>query len=332
MPCVDRKTLASSIKKNLYKKELYDSLYMKYGLFCTLLDWRQNMERCVREFNGKLVFIMSCSDCNTKCSHCYLTYNDNFDGSTLFRVASALSERYEVRINGSEPLMHREYLQTLAKVKQYSVMTNGLIFKNNIEYIEDIKAAGIKEIAISYHFDLHEEISSVPKEFLIELFQLLIDRGLRVRINCSLSKRNFRQLREYCAFCVDHGIQKIRFTNFLNQGEARLLGKSIFLDDNDRIEFFRLIDTVRTEMPKEVLFIDRCGSFGRNHKKTNFYCGGGVNGVALAPNLKVYPCIFLVQPEYEIGFYANGKIYIYNDFVYSNEECLALLSLNKSLG
>ena len=94
------------------------------------------MERCVREFNGKLVFIMSCSDCNTKCSHCYLTYNDNFDGSTLFRVASALSERYELRINGSEPLMHREYLQTLAKVKQYSVMTNGLIFKNNIEYIK----------------------------------------------------------------------------------------------------------------------------------------------------------------------------------------------------
>jgi hypothetical protein len=228
--------------------------------------------------------------------------------------------------------MHREYLQTLAKVKQYSVMTNGLIFKNNIEYIEDIKAAGIKEIAISYHFDLHEEISSVPKEFLIELFQILIDRGLRVRINCSLSKRNFRQLREYCAFCVDHGIQKIRFTNFLNQGEARLLEKSIFLDDNDRIEFFHLIDIVRTEIPKEVLFIDRCGSFGRNHKKTNFYCGGGVNGVALAPNLKVYPCIFLVQPEYEIGFYDNGKIYIYNDFVYSNEECLALLSLNKSLG
>ena len=50
--------------------------------------------------------------------------------------------------------MHKDLLKTLKKVNQYSVMTNGLVFRENYDYLEDIKSTGIKELAISYHFDL----------------------------------------------------------------------------------------------------------------------------------------------------------------------------------
>ena len=287
------------------------------------------MVKNVHEFNGNLVFIMSCADCNVKCKHCYLTYSDSFSGDKLYEVASLLSEKHEVRINGSEPLLHKDFLKTIKRVNQYSVMTNGLVFKDNYDYIDDVKAAGVKELAISYHFDLHDRISAVLKDYLEDLFREILRHGLEVRINCSLSKENFRKVREYCDFCIKLGAHKIRFTNFLKQGRANQLEDTLFLGSSDRMEFFSIIDSVRKDIPKETLIIERCGSFGRNPKKNNFFCGGGVNGVAITPSLKVYPCIFLTQPEHEIGFYNNGKIYIYDSFVYSNEDCSALIHLNR---
>lgn len=123
-----------------------------------------------------------------------------------------------------------------------------------------------------------------------------------------MSKKNFRKAFEYCNTCVSLGVQKVRFTNFLNQGKAKInLNDSIFLTDLDRIEFFEIIESARRRIPKEILNIERCGSFGKNPSKQNFYCGGGVNNIALAPDLKVYPCVFLIEPKYEIGFYEDGK-------------------------
>lgn len=142
----------------------------------------------------------------------YIT--ENLDSSILFEVASRLFSRHEIRINGSEPLLHSDFLKTVARVKQYSIMTNGLVFINNYDYIEEVKATGIQELAISYHFDMHDEVSSIPKSYLEDLFKEILRRDLKVRINCSLSKKNFRKAFEYCNTCVSLGIQKVRFTNF----------------------------------------------------------------------------------------------------------------------
>ncbi len=142
------------------------------------------------------------------------------------------------------------------------------------EYIEEVKKAGIKELAISYYFELHDEISMIPRAFLEELFCEILRRGLKVRVNCYISKRNFRNIAEHCNFCLKLGIQKIRFTNFLKQGNADDLDDKTFLSDADRTEFFELIEFVRKDIPKEILEIERCGSSGRNLKKQNFYCGG----------------------------------------------------------
>lgn len=108
-------------------------------------------------------------------------------------------------------------------------MTNRLAFRNNYDYIDGVKATGIQELAISYHFDIHDEISNIPKSYLEDLFKEILRRDLKVRINCSLSKKNFRKVFEYCNTCVSLGVQKILFTNFLNQGKAKInLNDSIF--------------------------------------------------------------------------------------------------------
>ena len=67
--------------------------------------------------------------------------------------------------------MNEDYLKSYALSKYASPITNGLVFYNNFDYIDKVKSYGIKELRISYHFDMHEIISPVPKKFLERLFK-----------------------------------------------------------------------------------------------------------------------------------------------------------------
>lgn len=54
------------------------------------------------EFAGKRVKIMSCSDCNANCKHCYVSYKGNIKEKDLFKICRILSKNYQVNINGTE--------------------------------------------------------------------------------------------------------------------------------------------------------------------------------------------------------------------------------------
>ena len=68
------------------------------------------------EYSGSEVMIMTCSDCNAKCKHCYIGYSGNFDGDELFALCKKLSEKYRVQINGTEVLLHPEFFKSIKLV------------------------------------------------------------------------------------------------------------------------------------------------------------------------------------------------------------------------
>lgn len=281
-------------------------------------------------FDGRIVKILTCSNCNINCKHCYISFKGNFSEEKLIEVVDSLTDDFEIRINGTEPLLHREYLQCLKKAKQSMILTNGLVFKDNYDYIDELKQYNIDTIGISYHFDFHDDISVVSKKYLEKLFSEIISRGMDVQIMATITSKNYDKVIEYCKYCENLGIRKIRFTNFMLQGNATLLEKSLILTDDERQKYFKYIDDARNIYPKELLRIQRCGSFGRNiDAKKEFDCGGGYDSVVLTPDLKAYPCLFLSKPGNEIGFYENGKIYISDDFVPNKNDCSAILKLNR---
>lgn len=281
-------------------------------------------------FDGDVVKIASCSDCNTKCKHCYISYQGNFEGKKLVEVVSALSPKFEVRINGTEPLLHKEYLEALKITKQGLVLTNGKVFENDYEYISKLLNYNINTIGISYHFDIHDSISMISKSYLDKLFQEIIKRGLNVQIMTTLTSSNYQKVSEYCKYCYDNGIKKIRFTNYIRQGNANNLDDKLIINDNQRNELFLMLDYLRSIYSEEELEIQRCGSFGKNkNSKKIFECNAGSGSVVLTPDLKVYPCLFFTKPGYEIGYYKDGNIYIDNSFVHDSSECNAILKLNK---
>jgi len=281
-------------------------------------------------FKGNVVKILSCSNCNVNCKHCYISFKGNLTETQINDMVDKLVEKYEVRINGSEPLLHREYLNALKKAKQKLILTNGLVFKDDYEYISELLNYGIKTIGISYHFDIHDSISLVSKEYLDNLFLEIISRGLNVQVMATITSKNYKEIPKYCEYCVKNGIKKIRFTNFISQGNAKNLDSNLILNDFQRYEFFKIIDAMREKYPKEVLEIQRCGSFGNNiESKKIFNCDAGKGTVVITPDFKVYPCLFFAQPGNEIGYYEDGNIYINNNYENDETECRAILKFNK---
>ena len=290
------------------------------------------MTREYHVFNGDTVIIMACSDCNTKCEHCYINYNGNFSKEQLVELVKNFSNRFEVRINGTEPLLHKEYLEALKMAKQTKILTNGLVFANNYDYIDVLKENGIKTIGISYHFDIHDSVSHVSMEYLNHLFSVIIKKGLNVQIMTTITSTNYKLISQYCQYCFENGIKRIRFTNFMRQGNGKNLDDNLILSDDQKEEFFSILKQVREKYSIADLRIDRCGSFGNSIKtNSNFECTGGTKSVVITPNYKIYPCIFLIGNDNEIGFYRDGNIYIRNDYEMNKKECNAVLKLNRRL-
>lgn len=46
------------------------------------------------EYTGKQVTIMSCSDCNANCEHCYISYSGNMSGEDLVKMCQAFKNVY----------------------------------------------------------------------------------------------------------------------------------------------------------------------------------------------------------------------------------------------
>jgi len=276
------------------------------------------------EYTGNMVTILSCSDCNVKCKHCYISYSGKFEGENLANLVTKLRKKYTVRINGAEPLIHEDYLKAFSLSGQYGPLTNGLVFKNNYEYLDKIKEAGMRELYISYHFDFHDQVSLVDKKYLQELFKEIKKRGLNFVIMCTITSKNYMNIPQYCKQAVEFGASAIKFTNFLKQGKAKNMDSDLILSESQLKEFFRLLHIERQKYDKNEFEVKRCGSFGKDlYKSSNFKCVSGTDNLCISPSGDVYPCVFLAKPGYEIGKVIDDKIYISKDWLNDGSKCLA---------
>lgn len=277
-----------------------------------------------KEFDGNLVKIMACSNCNTSCKHCYISYKGSFSPDELYEIVRKLKNKYEIKINGTEPLLTPGYLKSFKEANEDKVLTNGLVFKNNYDYLNDIKETSIKRVCVSYHFDLHDLISSVSKEYLRKIFPIIRSYGLNLEIMTTISSMNYNKVLKYCDEAIKMGANYIHFTNYMVQGNAKNIDDSLILSEDERKEFFKQIMEARKIYNKDELYVTRCGTFDKNpfeENGGNFRCLAYNEMVVLTPELKVYPCNFQVSPGNEIGFYKDGKIYVEKDLDFDSKEC-----------
>ena len=289
----------------------------------------------IYEFNGKLIMLMLCSSCNVKCKHCYISYSKDFEYNEANDLISALNEKYDIYLNGSEILAKPEYLPLFKKVGQKFIMTNGLAIAKNPDVLSMCKDNNIDTIRLSYHFSLHEQISPIPREMVLKVISLCKEYGMKVMIMASISKNNEDDIRSMCDEAYKLGANSIKFTNFLLQGAAKDNNlNSIVLNQMEINSVLEKIEECRSIYDPSELYIKRCGSFGsyNNSLKNNFHCPSITDSVVITPNMSVYPCVFRAMPGHEIGLCQNGKVLLFkNKLKYNNNVCLSKRFLNENI-
>jgi len=276
------------------------------------------------EFNGTDVIIMTCSDCNTDCKHCYIGYSGNYSANDLYNLCLKLKEKYHIFLNGTEILLHEEYFETIKLIKQNYLLTNGLkLYKNEI-LMQKLSDIGIKHIDMSYHFGIHDDISKVKFQIIEDNVKRLLKYNIRSEIRTTISSKNYKLLESIVDKVYEIGAEGIKFTNYMQLGNAMNLDYNNMMKDDELNQFFKYLNNARNKYDINKFRIRRCGSFERDLTKEhdNFECVAGTKSVAITPDLKVYPCFFLTSPGYEIGYVDDGKILIDSEFKNDGEKCL----------
>ena len=231
------------------------------------------MEKKYLEYTGKSIKIMTCSNCNMKCKQCYIAYKGNFESKQLYNVVKLLRKKYEILLNGTEPLLNN-YLDTYKISNEKLILTNGLVFKNNIDLVDQIKDAGISRVCMSYQYEIQKDIESVSLNYLDDIFPKVREKGIDVEMMCTITSKNYNKLDEICKKAISLKANYLYMIEYMYQGNAQTkMDGDLKLTDEMRDEFFQNLKLVREKYNKEDLYIYRSGNMGDdtvNNKKVLF--------------------------------------------------------------
>lgn len=284
-----------------------------------------------KEYTGHRVTLMACSSCNIDCKHCYISYKGNRKADELIDTCKKLSEKYRVKINGAEVLTNPKYLDAFPIIDQNFILTNGLAIHKNPDLLKSIKEKGIDNIHMSYHFGMHDLISKVPKQVIVENISEFNKMGMKTYLMTTLSKENYDIIDAACAEAYSLGAKGIVFNNYLLQGNAiNDVDLALTKDEIDIV--CNQIEKARKKYKREKFDICRGGSLGKNScsEHNHFRCIAGIDQAVITPDNKVYPCFFLTKEGYEIGHFDGDKIFITKQLEHDCQECLSHNILNKN--
>lgn len=274
------------------------------------------------KYLGKKVTVMACSKCNINCEHCYISYTGDRSSEELKKLVSKLSSRYKVEINGAEILTDFGYLESFPIVGQDFLMTNGLAIYEDPSILDKLKAYGITKIFMSYHYGIQDDISVVSRNQLETNIKNVLSKGFKLRLYTTITSTNYRNIQDMVQNSKNYGAYSIRFTNFIKQGNAVDMDNSVIMTNEQIDEFLKNVSYQRRQNPIDVFKITRCGTFGKAGSK-NFCCYAGTDNVVITPDNKVYPCIFLAKPGFEIGYFDGEDILLYSPVRNDGEICVA---------
>lgn len=285
------------------------------------------------DYEGKYVILMACSSCNIKtCKHCYISYKGDRSADELENISRQLSKKYVVYINGAEVLINQKYFNAYKEVNQDWFLTNGLEIYKNPTIIQYLKSKGIKTVEMSYHFGIQDKISIINNDMLEKVIEILKKYKMEIKILVTITIDNYNKLNEMCNKAISLGVERIVFTNFINQGNALNMSNNNILTEEQKSIFFEQLRHVRKNIPKKILKIERSGNFGKDilNSRCHFHCLAGNESVVITPDNNVYPCIFLAKPGYEIGKLINQKIVLYYNIKNNGSLCIADEVCNKN--
>lgn len=260
------------------------------------------------------IVLYATTDCNHKCSHCFVEHRMNWDADDIANVASVLSKKCLVHINGAEPLLNPAYLKAYQAANQSFIFSNGLVFFNNSEadsLVEKLKEHGITEVRLSHHFNAIDDLQAVPGEIVETVTKYLLNHGLAVHYNTTVTKSNYKSISEICSRVRELGVSRIKFFPLKAIGRAKALPENYYLSENETRAFYTQLLEARNHYSVNELAIKVSGDLAGIAEK--FRCTYGNHSYAITPDRKIYGCVYSISVLPPLGeLQADGTILLYD--------------------
>jgi len=253
-------------------------------------------------------------NCNLSCTHCYQGER-GIEELTLSELKAVVQEVSDMlsdwtgihgvefspsfNVTGGEPFLRRDLFEVLGELKKHyfgiHLLTNGTMVSGaRARRLADLGVDGV-QVSIEGPEEVHDAIRGAGS-FIASTagIERLIDAGLSVTLNVTVSRLNAGYLKKVIAFGSHLGVKKIGFSRLVPYGKGRALLAHALRPDEVRALYESILSLEIQGL--EIVTGDplACGMNGANMNDAGDTaisgCAAGVSGLTIMPNGNVTPC------------------------------------------
>jgi MoaA/NifB/PqqE/SkfB family radical SAM enzyme len=253
-------------------------------------------------------------NCNLSCKHCYQGERGTEElllpeiKKTVDEASDLIkewSDRYEIAFNpsmnitGGEPFLRQDLPEILQEVKQGGfelfLLTNGtLVNKERARMLADLGVNGV-QVSLEGPEEVHDAIRGVGSyTAATEGVEHLVDAGLDVTLNVTVSGMNAGQVKKVVTFGSHVGVRRIGFSRLVPSGKGRAFLSQML----SREELEKLYGSLLSLELKSLEIVTGDPVAAQMKKRSNgdsgnvamSGCAAGVSGLTIQQNGNVTPC------------------------------------------
>jgi MoaA/NifB/PqqE/SkfB family radical SAM enzyme len=267
--------------------------------------------------------------CNTQCIHCYKqTVQPNIKNVLQCKkeIGELKKQGHKIIVAGNEILMDLRYLEIYEFLEQDYILSNGILLAEKEDILLELVSHGIKKVHISWHFGFQNILNKISEDVIKKAINKCLKAGLMVRVNCVISNKNCFDLKNICQQVVSIGAKELQLFQLLPVGPD-LFRYQLLSEDKGGV--VRMVKEIRNVYKKEELKLSLHPNFssplstkGKLLAQEGKFCPAGKDFCTISTDNKVYPCPFLMSPDFQIGFWDGHHLKI-SDTTNDGRKCLA---------
>ncbi len=272
-------------------------------------------------YNAPIIAHLSItSRCNMQCKYCSVRKihkgnSEELSTKDYKKIIKKLSVWgvFQIGLTGGEPTLRGDIIELANDINSQecacNMTTNGWYL--NKQKIKELYEAGLEQSQVSLDSHIkktHETLRNIGSyDRALKSLELLQDIGIKVGVDCVVSKNNISDIPDFIDFLADKKISGITLIK-LKKGDLPLdIFKKLVPDYK---EYGKLIaDLCERENTMPEATID-CGSVCNLHhsltleeqkKLHSAGCPAGHTLISISPNGDIYPCAALASDEFRLG-------------------------------
>lgn len=239
--------------------------------------------------------------CNLKCPYCYVDYDDPLNRTELdlLEIKDILKQLAEkntlfLTLSGGEIFTRPDIMEIVRAAHDLRfaiiLMTNGTIFP--LSTIKELTEIGIYQVIVtimSMRPKTHDDIVGLKgaHQRAVQTIEGLLKEGIRIRINCTISKLNVSDYEDVIRWGEGIGAAVVVDFNITARNDGGLSTKRYVVDDGDKKRILldkHFSSQFHLDIPsKEDLY--------RRYEDGAFPCEIGRRLVYITPYGDVTPCV-----------------------------------------